>query len=230
MNILEATRVLAGAGPGDQSEAAQVVREELRRSATRQRPRASKADLEDAVSEAFVRVLRRLRRGPLEATEEAAARSYLRLAARSALVDRERHAKRLVALEQAEEVAASAEGPPTEVEVEDGLLARAKELGRRVLAAAIRRFPRARASLEQGYEEIRALAFRETTVVSLLGGEEAAGLKQRNALYKRHERTRRRLSEALRGLEAGGAIDAEDAQLARSYLLFLGIEDGSAER
>ncbi len=226
MSVLAAMQVLAGAKPGDRRTAAELLQEEMRKSARRQRPAWSTPLRDDAVDEALYRLLARLARGPLRTEEEGGARRYLRMVVRSALVDEERRRRRAGPLVEAEEVPA-----PAPEESHDELLAEARALGARVLEEALRRFPRARASLEQGFAEIVRLAEGNVTVAALLGSERGPDdLRGRNVLYKRHERTRRRLLEALRALEATGALSDHEVWLARGYLFFLGANEGRAAR
>ena len=226
MSVLAAMQVLAGVKAGDRREAAELLHDAMRKSAQRQRPAWPAARRDDAVDEALYRLLARLDRGPLRTDDEAGARSYLRMVVRSALVDDERRRRRAGPLVQPEDVPA-----PEPDETYDALLAEARALGPRVLAEAVRRFPRARASLEEGFAEIVRLAEGAVTVASLVGSEDVSDdLRRRNALYKRHERTRRRLLEALRALEAEGALSEREVWLARGYLFFLGANDRSAAR
>ncbi|HJK93578.1 MAG TPA: hypothetical protein RMH85_24585 [Polyangiaceae bacterium LLY-WYZ-15_(1-7)] len=224
MSLVEAMRVLAGQA-GDRTKAASLLRDVVVASAKRQRPDAPDSKREEAVAEAVYRLLNRLARGPLDAEHDGGVRKYVNLVVRSAFVDVERQGQRHAGGKEPDEL--PSEAPE---DTHDEVLEQAAELGGRVLAAAAARFPRAKASLQETFPELVRLAEGTTTVEELLGGVgEAAFERQRNALYKRHERTRSRLVEALRSLEAGEELDAFEARAAAGYLLWLGAKVGGAK-
>jgi len=190
------------------------------------------ADHDDCAQEVAFKLWKRLAMGdcPVRVVSAAACAAYVRRMVSNWLTDRQRregarrsHGERLrhegaSGPESAEELAVSHEDGAEE----RARARRVRALLERLARSAIeRRQPRHRGHLEQGWREITAMVFEGTPLSMLLAGELERGTRARDAAYKRHQRTREALEDALDALAIGGELDGEELELARLALAAL---------
>jgi DNA-directed RNA polymerase specialized sigma24 family protein len=182
------------------------------------------ADHDDCAQEVAFKLWKRLAMGdcPVRVVSAGACAGYVRTMVTHWLTDRQRrerarrsHGERLrhesaSRPESAEEQAVSHEDEAHE----RARASRVRALLERLARSAIeRRQPRHRAHLEQGWREISAMVFEGTPLSVLLAGE--LGTRARDAAYKRHQRTREALEDALDALAIDGGLDGEELELGR---------------
>jgi DNA-directed RNA polymerase specialized sigma24 family protein len=222
MTLEEAIAVIAGGGEGRQ-EAWVVVDAEVDRMA-----RVAALELRDEVAQgAKLRFFELQRAGRLGGVENLGA--YLYSIVRNIHRDLHRGAQRRKETSDEVLVTHHSDGEaPDELLEERELQAeatRALALLRRVGEAACVASPRAAPKLRQSLEELLRLAAHETTVRELVGDPEddLAFRKRRDALLKRHERTRDRLLQTAKQMVLVGELSPADGALlvrvVRGYLV-----------
>ncbi|MBO6940934.1 MAG: hypothetical protein JJ863_38520 [Deltaproteobacteria bacterium] len=215
MTLLTAMRVLSRVEEGDRQEAGRVLIPALEGIARSLRPGAPPWKQEEAVQDALWRLLRSFETSPLRTDHEGGAHQYAKRAVRSAYQHIERNRE---GGELPEQIAAE---PPTEDHI--GLLEDAERHATRVLEASIVRWPRSETVLRESFAEMVDLASTDQQAGDLLDPalDEGARIKARDALFKRHERSRKKLLEMIGFLQQAGEMDEQAAHLARAYIGWL---------
>tara|TARA_B100001750_G_scaffold188554_1_gene158249 strand:- start:690 stop:1355 length:666 start_codon:yes stop_codon:yes gene_type:complete len=216
VSILTATRVIAGVEEGDREGAAAQLLEFVKASARKLRPAASDDARDEAVAETLWKVLAKLEEGPLRTDHEGGAKRYVQVALEHTLHSKHRQSRREAPLTH--EVAAE----PPEDDFSQ-VLHDAEAAAERVLEASVVRWPRSESVLRESFAEMVELAGSDRTAADLLGVAEmdADAVRARDALFKRHERSRRKLLGTLADLRSMGELEPLTADLARAYLGWL---------
>lgn len=208
--------------PGDRrSDAAGVVHEQLRRYASKWRG----VEEDELVAQAWVRALTKdvaaLARPPSDPQREPEVRSWLKTVVGNLANDvfRQRKRRRQATPDELEEIPQPASD--TETKEEEAAA------GERALEVVRSAFERARedcindevrTEFNAAWGEVTALVEGTVTVETLLAAFVGTPefVRRRDALYKRHERARKRVLAACGAVKATGTITEEDIVRARS--------------
>lgn len=228
MTLAEAMAILGGVLEGDREAAWSVIVAELESLSYKVWRNPSPSIREDSVQEAVLKTIRMIERGTFAEMADGQVRSYLRSIVKSAFADQYRARKRQQRVVEAQQAEAKVAGHA----VEDGdeldtplgpsAVERATALVRRVAEAACVASPKAAKGVRESTNEMLRLASKATDVRTILitergvdPNDQTAFRKERDALFKRHERARTRLLETADALEGAGELSAMEAEAMR---------------
>ncbi|MEQ8460180.1 MAG: hypothetical protein RLO52_34105 [Sandaracinaceae bacterium] len=225
MELAEAFTALASQARGSTANAAAEAIQGATLRFARMDRRCTPDLAQDCAQDVLTKLLTRFATGenPVERPGSGACAGYLRSMVANWLNDRSRETRRV------QERRAQLSAEPTLIApaeaIQDGELLEDLVWLRALLSkvadrAIADRHARHRHHLERGWRELEALVFDEVPLRDLLEVTERADAAQiraaRDAAYKRHERTRSGLAEAVGAMEREGLLTAEETTAART--------------
>jgi DNA-directed RNA polymerase specialized sigma24 family protein len=237
MNIDEAATIVAGPRTPSWGAALQALGQFLEACARKQGATATEA--EDVAQEVLIKLMRRREAGEQNWLPGQHS-GYLKTCAINAVTDLRRRDNDLAPLP--DEVADASGSAAADDEglghVAEALFEDAKALFEKAAQfARAQRLPRYRAEFDESWGELKAIFYDETPLRTLLEAKlgsvvsESAYLKARDRAYKRHERTRAALLQAVNHLRETGEFTGTDADRVTSALrVFIRCQRGTAPR